>query len=449
MTKKVLIAISSTLVFILLGLVALYIYTHKNTHRHSETVEFIPGNSCVVVRVKQTSSTLQSLFSDSLALQLLHLEEVKQVWNTIDSVTSRNYKTAEILASNTSYICLDSALQYLILVDLNKRTNEHFIDQFLVNSSPVRKITRFKEGYKCFYTSANHPLYYFVRNNIFGISSSSAYLMQAIQSEELHEKKDTFLLQWEQESDSRLSLWFKKGHGNLCKQYFPGNPHFTGWMDTLALMGWMDVTIKKNMFELEGEWRIDTLSPAFKGLHARGAGFSYSELDSLPDHLTIFSAGVKDSSGKLQVLPVICHSLPDSNGINKLLITIPVDQPENYITQWMKDSLTQVVVMADPGIGKLLVVDKSSLNMLSNHGFYMLPQKVFVWSSAAGLFMTDDIWLITEVASRYETLTSNKTKAPAGTLVMGMLSHSFAMVNWSITYSQKDRFLVRLKAVKP
>jgi len=314
MTKKILIVLVVSLFFVLVGLLVVYLYVNKPETRQNSALTFIPPSTQLIIRIKKTSSTTTEFLQNQMVMESFNISEIMLHWKAIDSITSRNYKTAELMQKNASYLCVDTAGDFLILMDISKRANEHFIDQFLATSTSKRKIDKFKEGYKAFYPRESKPLYYFVRGNVFGIAQSPDLIIQSLQN---HQASivDSSVQSWDEKSVSDISVWGKHfSDSQILANYKTSWDPFGGWLDSLTLNFWFDVDCNNGKIKISGIGNVDTSSIFIKKFaHQETTNdIKFFKSDTGYYNNMFFSLTMLDSLGVPQQLTFVHHYFFDT-----------------------------------------------------------------------------------------------------------------------------------------
>jgi hypothetical protein len=358
-TKKVLVFLIAVLFLGFIGLWVLYFYAHTSTNKKNSILTFIPQGSKLIIRINETSENTNHFFANPVVQKCFRLHQANTYWNAIDSITSRNYKTADVLGKNTSYICFDSAHQFLILVDLGKKTNDHFIDQFLANSTSHRKIEKFKEGYKAFYPEPGRPVYYFIKHNVFALSPNPNFLLSSLNNV-VAERSDSLITWWNDQSDAKISIWGKSGTElSVVDSFIPVNLLFNGWIDRLSDYYFLDIEVEKDQLEFTGQLAVDSLKMVAYQLEP--ADQKTTMLEYKPDTSTVtnqaFSIAATDSLGKTTNLVYTYHQLKDSANNNAQLLISNSQLVKYLFEKLLKDTSVQIISMADERIAKIAVMN--------------------------------------------------------------------------------------------
>jgi hypothetical protein len=354
--KKILTILIVALFCLLIGLVVLFFYLNKPTNPKNEVLSFIPPQTALILRVRQTSVTTNKFLTHPLVPLVFKLDPLHNQWNIIDSITSRNYKTAEVLAKNTSYLCLDSMQHALILIDLDKKANEQFIDQFLVGTTSTRRIEKFKEGYKAFYPNEDQPLYYFVHQNVFGISTNQAFLAGAL-AHGLSQKVDPELQRWENEAKASIAAWGKQGTEKTVLGSYAAFSFLGGWLDIFAQTYTLEVFPENDKIRITGRLEVDSLNPWVLKFSRDMASqhIYFFNADSSTSQTTLYNMWVKDSLGKPHPAAIEHLCFTDSAGkLVNLLVSGSAQLISNFKNEM--DTNVQIIPMADEQIGEIFLM---------------------------------------------------------------------------------------------
>ncbi len=404
MTKKILTGLVVALFFILMGLLVLYFYLNSRVNKQNSILIFVPPQTEFVLRIKETSKTTNSFLNNPVVKEFLNFEELRKYWSLIDSITSRNYKTAEILRSNTSYLCIDSSLNFLILVDLDKRTNEHFIDQFLATATDGRKIEKFKEGYKAFYTKKNEPVYYFVKQNIFAVSKSAVFLTQSL-SYSISEKVNNELGVWDTRMKANLAVWGKSGFEKKILNRFTGeNPIFGGWLDKLSNTFWFDISMDNKKINFHGELEFDSLNPEIRRF-ARSTEDNkclFFQSNSTGYKNESYQFLIQDSLGKLSAAPFMYYYFKDTLD-QPVELVVSNNRIAVYLFQRASlDTSVQLIPMADDLITQIAAMGRDLVNkIIPLIPFEQDTGKLFITSYNNYLFIATSTEVLLNHASSY------------------------------------------------
>lgn len=358
MIKKILVVSIAALCCLLIGLVVLFFYVNISVNKKNSILSYIPSHTQFILRIKKTSETNNNFFSNQIVSDFFDLVELKSAWLSIDSITSRNYTTSEVLLKNTSYICIDSANQYLILVDLNTKTNEHFIDQFLVNSTSLRKIEKYKEGYKAFFPQEDKPIYYFVKQNVFAVSSSKDFIHASIVHGEMEKPEDVFF-QWNQQSQASLSFWSTKGTETKFIKG-PGSIIFvTDWHSKLIISNSAEINFDESSIRINSTLLLDTSESKFSMFSSQAiesVGYFYQS-DSGTWENEFYQLQIKDSLQNFQQASFTYSEFIDSGNVQMALLNSRSSVLITAFQTLLKDTSVQIIPMADDHIQQIAVFD--------------------------------------------------------------------------------------------
>jgi hypothetical protein len=357
-TKKVLVFLIAVLFLGFTGLWVLYFYTHTSSNKKNSILTFIPPESAFIIRVSETSENTNRFFTNPVVKKCFRLEQVNAYWNVIDSITSRNYKTADVLSKNTSYICFDSTRHFLILTDLGKKTNDHFIDQFLANSTSHRKIEKFKEGYKAFYPEPDKPIYYFIKHNVFALSPDPNFLLSSLNNT-MAERTDSLITWWNDQSDAQMSVWGRSGtESSMIDSFIHVDLLFNGWIDRLSRYYFLDIKLSEDQLEFTGQLAFDSLKMASYQLKPTDQKITMLEYkaDTTTVNNQVFSSAATDSLGKVTNMVYTYHQIKDSANNNAQLLISNSQLVKYLFKKALKDTSVQVISMADERISQIAVM---------------------------------------------------------------------------------------------
>jgi hypothetical protein len=354
--KKVLVFLTATLFLIFVGLLVIYFYSHKSVNKENDIVNFIPPQTEFVIRIKETAKNTNAFFADPIVTKCFDFDRIRSYWTIVDSVTSRNYKTADIITKNTTYICIDST-RLLMLVDINKKTNDHFIDQFLSNSTNHRKIEKFKEGYKAFFPREGQPMYYFIKHNVMGLSENPDYLMSSLTNADA-ERTDSLIMDWNSRSNAAISMWGRAGtEASVLDSFISAEFFFNGWIDKLATHYFLEVNMDKDRVEFKGEMTIDSTRIKPYRLLASSAKQDVLSLKDSADVVNyVFSSVSTDSLGKENSFIYTYHQFKDSANNNAQLLISNSIVAKYLFAQVLKDTSVQLIAMHDEQISNIAVM---------------------------------------------------------------------------------------------
>lgn len=357
MAKKVLVFLSVVLFLTFVGLWVLYFYSHKQTNKKNSIISFIPSQTEFVLKIQNTSKTTNEFFLHPLVQHCFNLKLVAPIWNSVDSITSRNYKTAEVLSNNTSYICIDSLQNVLVLVDLNKKANDHFIDQFLSTSTSNGKIERFKEGYKAFYPSQKSPMYYFVKQDVFAVSYNQQFLLNSLKNIN-NSKPDSVLLDWDARFTSSISIWGKgKTESSVLDSFIDKTIFFNGWLSQMTNAYSLEIKWENGKLEFVGECILDSNGLKKNHLSEASSKQSLYLMDNDTDVVVnLYSVLSIDSLGKKNNFTYSYQQFKDSANNRTFLLMADYSKVQHLFKDILKDSLTQQISMADDKITEISVV---------------------------------------------------------------------------------------------
>ncbi len=451
MTKRVLTLLVISLFFLLMGLTVLYFYVNRQPFKKNSILNFIPGETLLIVRIKETSKTTNQFFFNTIARDCFELNELKTAWNTIDSITSRNYKTSEILSKNTSYICIDSSLNYLVLIDLDKKANEHFIDQFLANSTPQRKMKKFEGGYKAFYPSEDQPIYYLVVNNVFGISNNQHLIQESFRNHQI-ENADVHLLNWDQQSTANLTFYGKTGAEKKVMGKWIGDlPMWDGWLDKLAVSFWLDVSFDSDKLSLNGELNYDSLNKEIRKFTTKNSNNNYffSSSDTLEYINKYYHFSMLDSTKKEQSVSFVYHHFIDSLGLPVELFISNSPMAALLFQTAIHDSTVQIIPMADETISQIAAMDQRVATIISP----LIPFKEDT-GKVLGTIFNNYLFLSTSTesillyAKNYPSSSFIKNKLEAGVFIFSSeqvyKSHPY-LVEYKYQWLKGNRVLIDSK----
>jgi hypothetical protein len=417
--RKILVGSIVALCCLLIGLLVIFFYINTSVNKKNSILSYIPVETQFVLKIKQTSVTLNEFFSNEIITDLFKFSEIKSAWKSIDSVTSRNYKTTEILLKNTSYVCLDSSGHFLILLDLNKKANEHFIDQFLVNSTSLRKIEKFKEGYKAFFPKEGEPMFYFVKHNVFAVSSNPALIFSSLQHGQTEKSEETISL-WDERTEGVLSIWSSNSlESSVFKQF--GISNFTGnWSTGFTTSAMFDIRIDRSKMQINGTLEADTSNEEFSlyNLSSKEQYVYIYEGDSGIWENKFYSLQVKDSLNHYQPLAFIYSSFPDSASNSSFLLVSKSPIALSRFELVSKDSSVQTIPMADDNIEKIAVFEESVCKrIIAIMPFKADSAKLFATIYNGYLFIANSTETILAYASGYPKNNFIKKKLEASTIV--------------------------------
>jgi len=413
--KKILVGSIAALCCLLIGLLVLFFYLNISVNKKNSILSYIPTETQFILRIQQTSKTTNSFFSNQIITDCFDFGKIITIWNSIDSVTSRNYKTSEVLLKNTSYICIDSSGQYLILVDLNKKANEHFIDQFLVNSTSLRKIEKFKEGYKAFYPEENKPLYYFVKNNVFAVSSDAQLILSSLQHGQT-EKSEVKISEWDKNSQSDITFWGLDGSEQKILKPFGADLLIGSLNARIILSTYTEVDLEKLKLTFKGTIAVDTETSELSIFYSQSKETNnyFYQADSGIWENRFYSLQLKDSIGNFQPLSFVYSSFLDSGGVfNSLLVTESAIALSNFQIKSL-DSSVQIIQMADDNIKQIAVFDvEFCKNILPVIPFNNDSSKLFATIYKGKLFIANSTETILKQATIYPGKNFAKKKLEA------------------------------------
>lgn len=354
MTRRVLIILIICLLIVLSGLIALLIHFSKNSTTNSNLLQFVTPEMVAIVKVDKPSKTLKGLFSNEIFMDWTALNDLKYTWNLIDSVSSRNYKTADILSSASSLICLDSMGNYLLLCDLQKKANEHFIDQFLSHNSFSGKIYRLNNGTKLFQLNDHDTLYYCIKYNVLGFSPSNDFIIKSMMNNS--PLLDSNVLYWQLHSKSQVSVFvrnpafFHYGNLNLLTN-IPGPGEFCSWY-------WFDVTHNSKSVFISGELKNDTTNSNWQKWYNQDLKSTvyFDPVDTSITGSGYFQFIIADSNSVSQPGAFHYFEFADSNG-TLLKMMISDSKLLTYKYQKLRqDTSTQIIPMSNQNIQEVLAV---------------------------------------------------------------------------------------------
>jgi len=362
-TRRILVFLTAVLFFILTGLLVLFFYLRYSGTYHSQAIKYVPQETSFILRLKKTSQNLNAVFSNEIITDNFQMDEISHVWKTIDSLTSRNYKTNEILNSTTSYFCIDSIGRLLVLIEMPAHTSEHFIDQFLVNSTSQKKLEKFKDGYKLV-IAGKKPLYYFLNHDVFGISYEKDLVESSLKIKDRPANPEWTT--WNTTNKNDITVWMRSRISSsgwftsLVPLALLGNG-----LDSLGGSGDLNIEISKHVLTIEGDFYTDSLSSFSDNFYLGKSGPNY--WPELPDSAIwenqYFSFQVSDTSGTMQPLQIFYTGFQDSSEYVELLISESAFA-SSILTRASVDSSVQVVPMADASIGKVVVLNGGLLKKL-------------------------------------------------------------------------------------
>jgi hypothetical protein len=429
--KKILTILIVALFCLLAGLVVLFFYLNKSTNPKNEVVSFIPPQTEFILRIRQTAVTTNKFLANPLVRDCFKLGELPNQWSLIDSITSRNYKTAEVLAKNTSYLCLDTLQHYLILIDLDKKANEQFIDQFLVGTASTRKMEKFKEGYKAFYPAPDQPLYYFVHQNVFGISADEGFLANALTHGLSQVVEPEFQL-WQQNSKSPISVWGRQGTEKTILGDYSGISFFGGWMDLFAQNYSLEIFPENDKIRIMGRLEVDSLNPWILRFSREPVSINlpFYDVDSASSQSTLYNMWVKDSLGKEQNASLQHHCFTDSAGQTVNLLVSGSNQLIRNFKN-LPDTNVQVIPMADEKIKEIFLLSREeSTRFLPDNPLPADSSQYFVAIYKNRLFVTTSTEFILRYVPDYPDKNFIKIKSEPKDLVFSVSHGALGKSYW-------------------
>lgn len=419
MIRKILVVSIAALCCLLIGLLVIFFYINVSINKKNSILSFIPAETQFILRVKETSATTNNFFSNKIVKDIFNFNEVGSTWLLIDSITSRNYKTSEVLLKNTSYLCIDSLGKYLILIDLNQKTNEHFIDQFLVNSTSLRKIEKYKEGYKAFYPTADKPVFYFVKQNVFAISPDSKLILSSLQHGQT-EKSEKKIAEWDTQTQSKLAIWSLNGTYQKIFKEFGAENFMTDLNPSCIVSTSMDLVPDESGLQVKAVLNIDTSNAELSVFNPNSKEQStyFYEADSGIWSNRFYSLQTRDSINKFQPISFVYSAFLDSASIPSFLL---VSQSPIALSQFQmvsQDTSVQMISMADDNIKQIAVFDHRMFKkILPLVPFNMDTAKLFATIRNGYLFIGNSTETILTYASVYPGKNFIKKKLEASVII--------------------------------
>ena len=420
MTKRILVGLIAALFFLLIGLIALLNFNKLPNKKDEAILSFIPPQTEFILRLRNSSKTANTFFSNPAVNDCFNFSELTTYWNQIDSLTSKNYKTADVLANNTSFICIDSLMNTLILVDINAKTNEHFIDQFIANFGASRKIERFDKGYKSFKTSSGKPYFYFVKQNVFGISGDEQFLINSMMG---HPQTliDIEIADWHSQTSHKISGWGKASSSKVVLNHFdPQNYILHNWIDSLASSFSFDIDLSDKMFKITGTIILASLRQIPNLLGEREDVNQIYTIDSdTSEFINVYhSFSFKDSTGKLMPSNFVYYSFSDTSLANAQFLVTESPVSMQLFNSIKSDTSSQLIEMADDKIKQITVFNQDLLSrVLPVITFNQATGKLFGTIFNGQLFITNSTEAMLRFAPDYPSNYFIKRKLEKGCLI--------------------------------
>lgn len=420
MTKRILVGLIVALFFLLIGLIALLNFNKLPNKKDEAILSFIPPQTEFILRLRNSSKTANTFFSNPAVNDCFNFSELTTYWNQIDSLTSKNYKTADVLANNTSFICIDSLMNTLILVDINAKTNEHFIDQFIANSGASRKIERFDKGCKSFKTSSGKPYFYFVKQNVFGISGDEQFLINSMMG---HPQTliDIEIADWHSQTSHKISGWGKASSSKVVLNHFdPQNYILHNWIDSLASSFSFDIDLSDKMFKITGTIILASLRQIPNLLGEREDVNQIYTIDSdTSEFINVYhSFSFKDSTGKLMPSNFVYYSFSDTSLANAQFLVTESPVSMQLFNSIKSDTSSQLIEMADDKIKQITVFNQDLLSrVLPVIPFNQATGKLFGTIFNGQLFITNSTEAMLRFAPDYPSNYFIKRKLEKGCLI--------------------------------
>lgn len=420
MTKRILVGLILALFFLLIGLIALLNFNKLPNKKDEAILSFIPPQTEFILRLRNSSKTANTFFSNPAVNDCFNFSELTTYWNQIDSLTSKNYKTADVLANNTSFICIDSLMNTLILVDINAKTNEHFIDQFIANSGASRKIERFDKGCKSFKTSSGKPYFYFVKQNVFGISGDEQFLINSMMG---HPQTliDIEIADWHSQTSHKISGWGKASSSKVVLNHFdPQNYILHNWIDSLASSFSFDIDLSDKMFKITGTIILASLRQIPNLLGEREDVNQIYTIDSdTSEFINVYhSFSFKDSTGKLMPSNFVYYSFSDTSLANAQFLVTESPVSMQLFNSIKSDTSSQLIEMADDKIKQITVFNQDLLSrVLPVIPFNQATGKLFGTIFNGQLFITNSTEAMLRFAPDYPSNYFIKRKLEKGCLI--------------------------------
>lgn len=359
MTKKVLVILIVSLFFVLIGMVALYFQYTQSDKPASDLLLYIPEHSVTIVSIDNVSGSLNNFFNNELINQSFRIEGLKETWQVLDSISSRNYKTADILSSGTAFICADSVGDFLVLTDIQNKANAHFIDQFLAHNSSQQRIGKYKNGLKSFQTQDNDTMYYFLKDDVFAVSSSSWLALRSLNQPSY--SPDSNLYRWQQKSQTTISVYVRRTEQELMRLLCRDNRWFT-LTESVSASYWFDIITTPGDFKLRGELKLD--SSKVRKEQWNLSPFSNPTFYDFNDTFVLasgyFQFNLPDSLGALSGCDF--HYIEFRDSLAQMVSFMISDDPFalEALSRVKLDTSGQVIPMADPEIKEVLALDKET-----------------------------------------------------------------------------------------
>jgi hypothetical protein len=419
-TKRILVGLIAALFFLLIGLIALLNFNKLPNKKDEAILSFIPPQTEFILRLRNSSKMANTFFSNPAVNDCFNFSELTTYWNQIDSLTSKNYKTADVLANNTSFICVDSLLNTLILVDINAKTNEHFIDQFIANSGASRKIERFDKGYKAFKTASGRPYYYFVKQSVFGISADEQFLINSMMGHP-QTLMDIEIANWHIQTSHKISGWGKAGSSKVVlNQFDPENYILHNWIDSLASSFSFDIDLSDKMFKITGTLILDSLRQFPNLLGEReDVNQMYTINSDTSEFVNLYhSFSFKDSTGKAMPCNFVYYSFTDTSLANAQLLVTESPVSMHLFNTIKSDTSSQSIEMADDKIKQITVFNQDLLcRVLPVMPFNQANGKLFGTIFNGQLFITNSTEAMLRFAPDYPSNYFVKRKLEKGCII--------------------------------
>lgn len=420
MTKRIIVGLIAALFFLLIGLIALLNFNKLPNKKDEAILSFIPPQTEFILRLRNSSKMANTFFSNPAVNDCFNFSELTTYWNQIDSLTSKNYKTADVLANNTSFICVDSLLNTLILVDINAKTNEHFIDQFIANSGASRKIERFDKGYKAFKTASGRPYYYFVKQSVFGISADEQFLINSMMGHP-QTLMDIEIANWHIQTSHKISGWGKAGSSQIVLNHFdPQNYIMHNWIDSLASSFSFDIDLSDKMFKISGTIILDSLRQFPDLLGGReNVNQIYTMISDTSEFVNLYhSFSYKDSTGKAMPCNFVYYSFTDTSLVNTQLLVTESTVSMHLFNSIKSDTSSQLIEMADDKISQITVFDADLIpHIFPFTPFSQTAGKLFGAIFNGQLFIANSTEAMLAYASEYPSSKFVKRKLQNGCVI--------------------------------
>lgn len=365
--RKSLIVICTGLFFVLIGLIVFYDFQKQSHEITDEYIYHLKDEYSLILKINHSSTSINNFFEVDHIKNDSLFSKIHDVWKLVDSITTRNYKTSEILKSATVFICFDSLKNYQVIIQSKTNFKPFYINQFLANISITKKINKDNEQ-KSIDLTNNRKLYFNVKgHHIFFTENKDIYsdFMKPIDSTRI---SNINVRSWLKSSNADISIYFNKSVTKL--NHLP--IHSLPVLYSSFTYGYIDIKNRADKLDFDGAIGLDsTLNYKIHNNLFKPIYFSEDENMTIQKSFTY----IHEDNDSVRFLNQYQYIQWSDSSTSHYLVKIESNNLNLILKDISNDTSAHKIELVD-SIFKNVIVLKKSNTFVSNELIHCLPNFV-------------------------------------------------------------------------